>query len=97
MSVGGQHRTLREESTYAAAVEKLGGAQLVDGALEVIVEAISLRPEGFDEIPGWAPLRIAKTDRIERAGGAIPALRLWFRIEDESTVSLLYVEAIEEE
>lgn len=90
-------RTIREEKSFEDSVRQLGGSELVDEALSVICEALSCRPEGFDLIPGFEPIRIAKTDRVARPKGNIPALRVWFVISDDTTVSLLYAEEIPQE
>ena len=89
-----RRRELREEASYSESVKKLGGAENADEALEAILEALTLRPEGFDVVPGWEPIRLAKTIAAVQGGSEIPALRLWFRIVDETTVSLLHIETI---
>lgn len=88
-------RSLREEQTFKDSVKQLGGAETVDVALSAIIDGLSNRPEGFDPVPGYGSLRIAKTIAITRVDGTVfPALRVWFSIHDETTVSLLYVEKI---
>lgn len=67
---------------------------MVDSALESILESLRSRPEGWDMIPGHEPLRLAKTEPFFREGKHYPALRVWFHIVDETTVSLLFVERI---
>lgn len=95
--VHNEGRTLREEQSYKDSVKQLGGAERIDIALESIIEALSNRPEGFDLIPDFEPIRIAKTDHVSRPGGDIPALRLWFVIASDTEVSLLYAEKIPDE
>ena len=90
-------RGLREEHSFTQAVAKLGGAKLVDTALETIYEALRLHAEGFDEVPGWEPIRLAKTLSVDWPAGSVPALRIWFEIIDDNTVSLLHVEIAEED
>jgi hypothetical protein len=87
-------RELREEDAFTEAVKKLGGHEKIDDALECILEALSLRPEGFDLVPGWEPIRLAKTVAFTYEGEEIPALRVWFRIVSDELVSLMYVEAV---
>lgn len=88
-------RKIIEEPSFERSAEALGGSELVDRALEAILDGLRLRPEGFDLVPGYHPLRIAKTKRVERRkGGNIPPLRVWFVIADDGTVLLKYVETI---
>jgi hypothetical protein len=88
-----------EEPSWTEAAEQFGGLQNVDAALEPILEALFLRPEGFPQVPGFPEFRLAKTDRIERDDGfVIPALRVWFRYKlTEDRVYLLFAEEVPEE
>lgn len=88
-----------EEPSWSEAAEKFGGLKNVDAALEPIIEALSLNPAGFPEVPGFQDIRLAKTDRIEREGEvSIPALRVWFRHRlSDQHVYLLYAEEIPED
>lgn len=92
-----KRRVLREEKSFSDSAGKLGGSKRVDAALEAILDALTLRPEGFDLVPGWGSIRIAKTVTATQAGEEVPAVRLWFTIVDENVVSLLYVEKIEDD
>lgn len=86
-------RNIIEEQSYTDSVATLGGERLVDLALNAIMDGLCNKPEGFDLVPSHEPIRIAKTDRIERnCGSIIPALRLWFVIENDENIRLLYVE-----
>jgi hypothetical protein len=88
-----------EEPSWSEAAEKLGGLQNVDAALDPIIEALALRPDGFPEVSRFSDIRLAKTDRIVRDGGiVVPALRVWFRyLSGDDTVYLLYAEEIPED
>lgn len=91
-------RTIIEEQSFTDSRELLGSAELVDVALSAILDGLSNRPEGFDLITGYEPIRIAKTDRVSRPiFGDIPALRVWFVISGETEIKLLYVDKLEEE
>ena len=88
-----RRRSFIEEESFKEAVTELGGFRRIDEALDPIVEALSRRPEGFPVVPGWSPIRIAKTDRVVRGDHIIPAIRVWFLIVDD-TIRLLYVDEI---
>ena len=91
-------RTIVEEQSFTDSVKLLGGTELVDIALSAIMDGLANRPEGFDLVPGYEPIRIAKTDRVSRPiVGDIPALRVWFLIPSETLVALLYVDKLPEE
>lgn len=93
----GISRNLRESASFTEAVEILGGAEVIDEALEPLVLAIAARPETFDIIPGFQSLRMAKTDPIAYGDFDIPPLRLTFRIVDDENVELLWIEPIPDE
>lgn len=88
-------RNLVEGRSFTDAVAKIGGHELVDSALSAVIDGLCNGPEGFDLIPGFEPIRIAKTDAISRPDGqSCNAMHLWFIIESETTIRLLYVEEI---
>lgn len=88
-------RRLEELPSFADSVQAIGDVKLIDTALAAVMDGLCNRPEGFDLVPGFDPIRIAKTDRIVRSDKSIiPAIRLWFVIESETTIKLLYVEEI---
>lgn len=81
-------------------MEKIGEARLIDEAMSVVYELLSLKPESFPIIPGTTRLRIAKTRAYEREGNSVPPLRIFFTIEktdDRRSVILKYIETIEHE
>ena len=85
--MGGSNRTLREERSFTEAVKNLGGAEKIDVALATIVNSLSSNPQGFPLVPDFEPIRLAKT----RALRGHPVLKVWFKIEDDGVVSLLYI------
>lgn len=94
MTWGGKRRLLVEEDAFTASLNQLG-AERIDAALEILVAAISNRPDGFDVVPGFDSVRLAKIDRIpglKPGDEDTPALRLWFRELDGERVALLAIE-----
>jgi hypothetical protein len=81
-------RTLVETPGFAKDKEELGDAQSIDEALLAVTWALSQKPEDFPVIPGTRGLRMAKTRPYLRGGNIIPALEVWFIIEDDNYVSL---------
>lgn len=54
---------------------------------------VNINPHGFDEVPGFPGIHIAKTKVIVDGNKIIPALTLWFRIDEVSrVVTKLYIE-----
>ena len=78
-----------EEQSFADSVTKIGGSQIVDQSLSLIMNRLCNKPEQFDLIPGYEPIRIART--------IMPVLRVWFVIVDDETIKLLYVDEVQDE
>lgn len=81
---------------YTAQLTKLGGAEKIDRALDLLTESIATGAEAF-ELVGAGPLRLAKSDPFDLPGIRIPALRLFFFIQDKDNAVLLFVEQAEGE
>ena len=79
-------RTLRESDEYRAQLKKIGNAERLDDALRMPTWVLARRPEIHPEIAG--SVRLLKTTAL----GGVPALNIFFRIEDDGTVLLLYIE-----
>jgi len=60
----------------------------MDEALDAISWALARKPEQCPAIPGTTGLRVIKTLRHERGGRVVPALKVWFSIEDINIVLL---------
>lgn len=88
-------RTLVESKPFTQKLQEISSIKNSDEAIAVLLWAISTKPEFFPVIPGTTQLRIAKTNFYEREGTFIPPLRLWFKIVDEDTIELLYIETID--
>lgn len=87
-------RTLVHEQTYSAALAALGSdIRRLDDALTGVEWALSTNPEVYDVVKGTLQTRILKTDAL----AGLPALRVWFQINDDGHhVHLEYIEAIEQ-
>lgn len=97
MPIGQPPRGIVENPAYSTAAAKIG-TQRVDEALSGIMDALSRRPDAFPLIPGWEPIRIAKTDAVlDGTENAVPALRVWFVVNSDHEVELLYIEVIEDD
>lgn len=83
---------LRESVECSAQCEALGGAYRVDQALESIYWVLERHPEAYDVVPGLKTTRLVTTHRFEDPQGVLPRLRVYFRIESEDEVLLLWVE-----
>ena len=82
--------TLVETPEYARRCAALVHPRL-DEVLRGVKWALSTNPAAFPVVPGFADIRIAKTDPIEFGPSAMPRLRIWFRI-DRQRVFLEYIE-----
>ena len=91
-----KYRSIVELDIFKAQVGKLAvSVQSLDEALHLVTWAVSKNPRAFDEVPGLADCYIAKTESWTTSGGVdVPALRVFFRIEDEDTVSLCAISKI---
>lgn len=82
-----------EEASYALSAENSGGMEEVDAALSNVTYALHRNPLGFHKLPGTKSVYIAKTKLRITGLKAIPAYRLFFRVDvGESVVSKLWVE-----
>ena len=86
--------TLRESPAYTAQMATIGQVKHVDAALSVLTWAICESPEKFPFVPGFQPVRMAKTDKYLRDSVEIPPLRLWFKIENANVIELLSIEPV---
>lgn len=89
----GRGWAVREEHTYELAVAQCGGYQFFDEALAPLEYALHRNPEGFDLVPGFKDIYIARTKLRLLGAEIIPSYRLWFRIDQASReVHKLWVE-----
>ena len=85
-------RQIIETKAFTQAVEKVGGARIVDEALNTIHEALRLKPYAFEKCESdHFSFRYAKTKRI----GFVPPLVVVFTIAEDGTVYLEHVEEFE--
>lgn len=75
---------------FTASVDALGGAAVVDQALEPVLEALSRNPYGFQHIENdWVSFRVVRTKAI---GFDVPALVIVFTIDEDKNVVLQLAE-----
>lgn len=82
-----------EDPSFELAVSQCGSHEFFDEALAPVIWGMHRNPKGFDQVPGFPGIYIART-KIRLIGlEIIPSYRLWFRIVDETrTVHKLWVE-----
>lgn len=83
---------LRESREFSAQCEALGGAYRVDQALAAVYWELERYPEAYSVLRGLRRTRLVTTHRFEDAEGVLPRLRVYFRIESEDEVCLLWIE-----
>jgi hypothetical protein len=83
---------LRESAEFSAQCASLGGAYRIDQALEAIYWILERQPESYPVIPGLEKTRLVTTHRFVDSQGVLPKLRVYFRIESEDEVLLLWIE-----
>lgn len=77
---------------FDVAVENLGGYEIVDPALDVILDGLSLNPYGFSKVENdTVSFRYAVTERVAEC----PPLLVYFQILDNRDVELTHVEFFE--
>jgi len=82
-------REIIESESFKDAVRELGGYRSIDEALQPIIEALYLSPQGFPFFANkWVSFRYARTKALE----FIPALVVVFTIEPNGDVILQHVE-----
>jgi hypothetical protein len=85
-------RAIRFDPECDKAAELLGGYATIDDALDVYLEPLYRKPDGFDTIQcAWGSVRYIKTEPI----GAAPALIWYFLLERNGDVLMTYVERYE--
>lgn len=82
-------RTLIEDEVYQKQAENLGYTdEQLDSALGAIVWALATDPEYYPVIPGTQRLRVTKTDPYSHEEKWIPALKVWYVIQDDGSILL---------
>lgn len=83
---------IREEDSYGDSVLMCGGYELVDEALRAVDEALLRNPLGFATLQEGSDIRFAKTKLQIGHGDVIPAMTLFFAINELTrTVRKLHV------
>lgn len=83
-------RTIRRSPLFESSVEDLASVRRLDEILEGVEWALANDPERFTEVP-HTTLRVIPTDPFVN----IPALRIYYRIEDDDHVCLEWAEPID--
>lgn len=66
----------------------------MDDALEGVYWALTTKAEIYPILPGCRTLRVIRTDSFPRTGGRSPALRIYFKIIDDTLVELAWIEEV---
>src|SRR5437660_281803 len=82
------YRTLVQDQLFTEQCQALGNPVHVDEALNGLSWALATKPEVYEIVPNTSRLRLAKTKPYQRGDTMIPALKVWFSIEDDTTVRL---------
>lgn len=83
---------IREENSYDDAVLTCGGHEFIDEALCMVDEALLRNPLGFSTLHDKSDIRYAKTKLRLTRGDVIPALTLFFFVNEVTrTVVKLHV------
>ena len=86
-------RQVLETHWFTEQLGTLGDIRRLDEALAPVQLILTENAEVFPLVRGYRRIRLAKT----RAVGDVPALNVWFMIEDPDSVLLLYVEPVPSE
>jgi hypothetical protein len=91
---GPVRREIIESSEFTQQLLTIGDVERLDDALTGVYWALSTNPEVYDVVRGFRDIRLLKTDAI----GDVPALRIWFRIDENGKhVHLEYIEVVSED
>jgi hypothetical protein len=69
-----------EEESYERAVAQLGTHEFFDEGLAPITYALNRDPTGFQKVPGFPDIHLAKAKLRFIGMEIVPSYRLWFRI-----------------
>ena len=83
-------RVIRESAEFTRAAAALAHAELVDTALDPIIDSLRRNPYGFALFENeWCKIRYAQTEAI---GDVLPPLLVAFSIEEDDSVTLNWIE-----
>jgi len=88
--------TLRYDELFEAQLNAIASARHMDEALIGVEWILSNEPEKCPVVPGTTRLRVIKTEPYRRNLVEIPALRIWFSIEDGGIVLMRAIDVIED-
>lgn len=85
-------RGVYESEGFEEQKEKIGDAYEIDKVLEGIYWAVANNAEMYPIVPGLSRTRMIFTHEFVRLDTTLPALRVFFAIEDENNAVLLWIE-----
>lgn len=75
-----------EEPSYAHSVAQIGEMEDIDNALSLVIYALHRNPTGFHRLPNTRSIYVAKTKLRIVGLVAIPAYRLFVRVDHERRI-----------
>ena len=81
-----------EEESYAKSVVNCGGHKRTDEITLVYGWALSNKPECYEPVIHPSAIRMLQTREIPWTNPPTPPMRIFFKIQDEDKILLLYIE-----
>jgi hypothetical protein len=93
MNTGGRkpkHRTIREENSFVECVQRLGGYGAVDELIGHLKWRLARDPVSYSF--RISPKLKTRQTFTEELGKSVPVMRVFFAIESDDLISLLWIE-----
>lgn len=97
MSTGGhnlKYRTIREEQSFLECVRKLGGYRQIDELVGHLKWRLARDPISYSFQP--SPKLKTRQAFTEELGESVPVMRVFFVIESDDLISLLWIENVDD-